>query len=228
MEAKHLSNRDLLNGLASASPDDPMWAEFVSRFRGRLRQVVYRSYQTELTRNPGLDSGAAGDAVDDLTQEVFLKLVDGDRRALSRFHGRSEYSAHKYLSAIAVNLVRDHFKKLRALKSPKAPRSLSAAATAEEHADSRTLAHHLVSGGPGPETFVASSELRERIREVIASVSPRGSTSARDRLVFELYFIEGLTVDEIAQNAGIRLSASGVEKCIRRIRDALKSQLDAG
>ena len=150
METKRLPNRDLLNRLASAGPDDPLWAEFTSRFRSRIRLVVYRCFQTEVERSPSLDAGAAGDVVDDLTQEVFVRLLEGDRRALSRFQGRSEHSAHTYLTAIAVNLVRDHFKKLRALKKPKAPASLSTVLSAEEESEGQTYAQTLVSDGPGP------------------------------------------------------------------------------
>ena len=39
--------------------------------------------------------------------------------------------------------------------------------------------------------------------------------------------LEGLTVDEIAKLRPIKLSASGIEKCVRRIRDALKERLSA-
>jgi RNA polymerase sigma factor (sigma-70 family) len=227
MDPKRLSNRDLIQHLTQAPADDPRWREFVSRFRPRLRLSVYRCFQTEAERNPGVGAGPPSEIVDDLTQEVFVRLLDGERRALSRFQGRTEHSAYTYLSAIAVNLVRDHFRTLRADKTPKAPTSLSNAIGPEPGDEGPVFAQTLVSGGAGPERFVASSELRDEIRAVVDELSPRGSTSARDRLVFQLFFIEGLTVDEIAANRSIRLSASGVEKCIRRIRKALKDRLSS-
>ena len=220
MDPKRLPNRDLIQTLAQAVPDDPLWKEFLSRFRSRVRLSVLRCFQTEAERSPSLDAGAPQEVVDDLTQEVFVRLLDGERRTLSRFQGRTEESAYTYLSAIAVNLVRDHFKTLRAHKTLKATASLSNVV----REDGPTYAESLVSGGTGPERFVASSELRDEIRVVVDGLSPRGSTCARDRLIFQLFFIEGLTVDEIAANRSIRLSASGVEKCIRRIRKALKSR----
>lgn len=225
MDPKRLPNRELIQSLAQAPPDDPLWNELISRFRPHLRLVVLRSFQTEAERHPSIDAGSPQELVDDLTQEVFVRLVDGDRRAMSRFHGRSEHSATTYLSAIAVNLVRDHFKKLRSMKNPKATASLSSLAQPEESSGGASHPRAFLSDGPGPERFVASSEIRERIRAVVDELSPRGTTSARDRLIFQLFFIEGLTVDEIAANRSIRLSASGVEKCIRRIRDALKTRL---
>jgi len=225
MNAKRLSNRELIEHLTQAAPDDPLWRELVTRFRPRLRLSVLRCYQTEAERTPGVDASAPPEVIDDLTQEVFVRLLDGERRALSRFHGRTEHSAYTYLNAIAANIVRDHFRTLRANKTPKAYASLSTAADAETAGDGPSLARTLVSDGTGPERFVASSELRAEIRSIVDELSPRGSTSARDRLIFQLYFIEGLTVDEIAANRSIRLSASGVEKCVRRIREALKDRL---
>ena len=84
MDAKRLPNRDLLQSLAQAGPEDPRWRELVSRFRPRLRLVVLKTFQTEAARHPGLDTVPANEVVDDLAQDVFVRLLDSDRRALSR------------------------------------------------------------------------------------------------------------------------------------------------
>lgn len=227
-DAKRLSNRDLIELLLDAGPEDRIWEEFVARFQGRIRLVVLRSFRTETERNPGLDSGSASEAVPDLTQDVFVKLLESDRRALSRFRGRSEHSIHTYLHTIAVNLVRDHFKKLRAQKTPKAPSSLSNLVQQELDSDGPSYDQALVSDGPGPERFVASQELRDRMGATIERASPQASTGMRDRLIFRLYFIEGLTVGEIAAIPSVGLTESGIEKCIRRIREALREELSGG
>ena len=90
MDPKRLPNRDLIQTLAQAVPDDPLWKEFLSRFRSRVRLSVLRCFQTEAERSPSLDAGAPQEVVDDLTQEVFVRLLDGERRTLSRFQGRTE------------------------------------------------------------------------------------------------------------------------------------------
>lgn len=226
-EAKGLSNRELIDRLVAADPEDSLWPEFVGRFQGRIRLAVLRCFQTECRRNPGLDAGVAQDVVADLTQDVFVKLLDSERRALSRFRGKSEHSIYTYLNTISVNLVRDHFKKLRAQKTPRAPASLSSVIKPGEESGRVSYHEALMSDGPGPERFVASSELRERMVAAVAEAAPRSAYAARDRLVFRLYFIEGLTVGEIARIGSIGLSTSGVEKCIRRIRDALRESFSA-
>jgi RNA polymerase sigma factor (sigma-70 family) len=226
-EAKGLSNRDLIDRLVAADPEDSIWPEFVARFQNRIRLAVLRCFQAESRRNPGLDTGLPQDAVVDLTQEVFVKLLESDRRALSRFRGRSEHSIYTYLNTISVNLVRDHFKKLRAQKTPRASASLSNVIQPASEGGGPSYHEALMSDGPGPERFVASSELRARMAAAVAEAAPRSSSAPRDRLVFRLYFIEGLTVGEIARIGSIGLSTSGVEKCVRRIRDALRESLSA-
>jgi RNA polymerase sigma factor (sigma-70 family) len=222
MDLTRLPNRELVKQLVNAEPDDPLWQEFVSRFGNRIRLVVLRSFETEQTRSPTLDAGSARDSVEDLTQEVFVRLLEGERRALGRFRGRTDHSIYTYLSAIAVNLVRDHFKKLRAVKRPRGTTSSSNSILSEPKETALDYGQSLIGDGSGPERFVASHELREAISTVLAETS-RDGTTARDRLVFRLFFIEGLTVDEIARNRMIGLSQSGVEKCIRRMRNALKN-----
>jgi RNA polymerase sigma factor (sigma-70 family) len=224
-DAKRLSNRDLVGRLVDAAPEDAVWSEFVARFQRRIRLAVLRCFRTESQRNPGLDTGSLHEAVIDLTQDVFVKLLESERRALSRFRGKSEHSIYTYLSTIAVNLVRDHFKRLRAQKTPRATASLQNAVLHEDGADGLAYEQALVSEGAGPERFVASQELRERMAAAVAEGSPSSATGPRDRLIFRLYFIEGLTVGEIARSGGIDLSESGIEKCIRRIREVLKGNL---
>ncbi len=228
MDSKRLSNRDLVERLVDAAPQDGAWPEFVARFKSRIRLAVLRSFQTETQRNPGLDTGSPHEAVVDLTQDVFVKLLESERRALSRFRGKSEHSIYTYLSAIAVNLVRDHFKRLRAQKTPKASTSIQNMVKLEEEGNGPSYEQALMSDGPGPERFLASQELRERMVAAVADASPQSTTAPRDRLIFRLYFIEGLTVGEIARLPSIGLSASGIEKCIRRIREALRENLLAG
>ena len=223
-DLKRLANRDLIQRLTQAGADDPLWSEFIARFRTGIRVTVLRTLRTEAERTPGVDANESPELIEDLTQEVFVRLLEWNRRALSRFQGRSELSAHTYLNTIAVNLVRDHCKSLRALKTPKVTASLSNPAPTETLTEGPNYAQTLVSDGPGPERFVAAQELREQIRVAIDQAAPRASTVPRDRSIFQLFFVERLTVDEIARKRSIRLSASGVEKRIRRIREALKEK----
>jgi RNA polymerase sigma factor (sigma-70 family) len=226
-DAKRIGNRALLHRLLGAGPEDSLWDEFVDRFQARIRMAVLRAFQAEIERNPGLDTGPVPEAVLDLSQDVFVKLLESNRRALTRFRGRSEHSIHTYLHAIAVNLVRDRFKKLRAQKTPRA--TASTAALVQQELDSEGIAYDqaLVSDGPGPERYLEAKELRERMGAAIERATQRASGARRDRLIFQLYFVEGLTVGEIAGIAALGLSVGGIDKSLGRIRLALREELGA-
>lgn len=225
MNPGQLSNRELVSRLVAAGPDDPAWLEFVSRFHRRIRRITYCAYTSEAKRRPGLDVSLPGEIVEDLTQEVFVRLINGDRRALAEFRGLNEHSIYTYLQAIATNLVRDHFKKLRAQRRPPAAKSLAEPLrTADGPIESFTLGDQLPSPGPGPEMAAEAQELQKKIAEAVEQAS-RGALSQRDRLIARLFFIEELTMEEIASIGTIGLSASGVEKRIRKIRSAVKELL---
>lgn len=219
------TNRDLVARCAEAGPDDPAWPEFFARFHHRLRLIVYRSLMAEASRSPGLDVGSPQSLLEDLVQEAYLKLLAGERRALAEFRGRSENSIYTYLASIAVNVVRDHFKKLRALKSPPAALSLDGPAfAADAPLEGGRLGDAIAGPGPSPEELARAAEMRRRI-EAAVDRATRGQASRRDRLVFRLYFLERLSVEEIVSCQGVGLSSSGVEKCIRRLRDAVEEAL---
>ena len=100
MNVAQLSNRELIARLVGAGPNDPGWLEFLSRFERRVRLTVYRNFRIEAQQNPRTDVDQSGEMVRDLTQDVFLRLLDSERRALARFKGRSENSIYTYLNTV--------------------------------------------------------------------------------------------------------------------------------
>jgi RNA polymerase sigma factor (sigma-70 family) len=227
VNSTELSNRELVARLTKAGPDDPAWVEFISRFYGRIRNTTHHALTQAARRNPGLDMGDLREVVEDLTQEVFVRLMDDERRAMVHFKGRNENSIYIYLDAIAVNLVRDHIKMLRAQRRPQVAASLDErrpSNSPEEMDGFLTMADKLMSSEPGPDAAILVGEFRLHISEALDQIS-RGTTTKRDRLIFRLYFLEGLTIDEITTYRSIRLTPSGIEKRILRIRSAIKKNL---
>jgi RNA polymerase sigma factor (sigma-70 family) len=222
-----LSNRELVIRLATADQEDPAWLEFVSRFQWRIRRTIHDALLRASGRQPSLEIGDLLEVVDDLTQDVFLRLITGERRALAHFRGRNENSIYTYLDAIATNLVRDHLKMLRARARPAVVTSLDEPKnpmSSEEPAEPITLGDKLTSPDPDPSVTAQESELSRHIVEAVEETSKK-NTAGRDRLIFRLYFLEGLTVPEIASIRVIKLSASGIEKRIAKFRSAAKKVL---
>jgi len=67
---------------------------------------------------------------------------------------------------------------------------------------------------------VLFAELDHKLR------SATGPTAERDRTIFWLYYLQGLTADEIAGLPGSDLSAKGVESALRRITAWLRKELE--
>ncbi len=65
-------------------------------------------------------------------------------------------------------------------------------------------------------------ELGERVAEALEAGSRDPGALRRDQEIFRLYFIDGLTMLEIASIGSLGLTASGVEKRLRKVRDALR------
>ena len=206
-DLKRLANRDLIQQLTQADAGDPLWPEFIARFRTGIRITVLRTLRTEAERTPGVNASESPELIEDLTQEVFVRLLEWNRRALSRFQGRTELAAHTYLNTIAVNLVRDHCKSLRSLKKPRVTASLSHTVATEIAAEDPNYTQTLASDGTGPERLIAAKELREQIRVAIDQAAPSASTVPRDRSIFQLFFVERLTLDEIARSGSQRAAS---------------------
>jgi RNA polymerase sigma factor (sigma-70 family) len=220
-----IPNRELVSRLVTADPEDPIWLEFIDRFHQNIRRMIYRAYRSEKNRVVDVDAGSVPELIEDLTQEVFVRLVKGDRRALARFQGLNEHSIFTYLSTIAVNLVRDHFKALRAQRKPRHGSSIQEPLrTSDGPLLKATLGDVLASPEPGPDTVAESIELRRRLRDAVDEAS--GDRSGRDRLIYRLYFVEGLTIEETAAIRAVGLSSSGVEKRVRKIRETIRKKFE--
>ena len=69
------------------------------------------------------------------------------------------------------------------------------------------------------ERTVLFAELDDLLR------SAAGPTAQRDRTLFWLYYLQGLTADEIAGLPGSGLTAKGVESALRRVATWLRTEI---
>ncbi len=126
------------------------------------------------------------DAADTLTQECFLRAYD--RRASFR----GEASVGTWLVQIALNLARDHARSRRAAFWRRLVR-------AEHSRETATFAAGVRDPGPSLERTILA---RERLAAVQAAV---GRLSDRQRACFLLRFVEGMTLEQIAQATHLRV-----------------------
>lgn len=204
------TSRAPVNELARAcahSADTGEWAEFMGRcapVAALVASRVARMWQ-------GGTASAA--VVDDIVQEVFLKLCEQERRILREFRPQGENSFLALLRVVTASVANDYFRrhysekrggKVVTMVLDDEPSSVVPFAS-DKNADMQRA--------------VLFSELDHKLR------GATGVTANRDRTIFWLYYLQGLTADEIAALPGTELSAKGVESALRRITSWLRKQL---
>jgi RNA polymerase sigma factor (sigma-70 family) len=154
-------------------------------------------------RRRQLDSGE----VEEIIQEVYVKLCAHSCRALSEFEPGGEGAEFAYLKVIADRVVADWFRKR------------SAAARDQCHEVS------LESAGEVGDFQSSSADRKVLIAQVFQALAE--IADERDRLIFWLYYRAGLTAQHIARFASLELGQKGVESAIlkltRLVREKLKT-----
>ena len=181
---------------------DALWTEFVRRSQPIIAGVIFKTVRRWINPSPSL--------VDDLVQDTYLKLCLNDFKALRQFVFRHENSLFGFLKVVASNTVHDHF---RAVYSRKRGRGVT-----DIQLDCAGLTAVLNDSGSAGEQGI----LLEAIDSCL-----KVSACARDRVIFWLYYREGLTAKAISGLPLIRLSVKGVESTVRRLVRLVRLKLDS-
>jgi len=210
MDSAALSTEELLLECANGE-DEASWNEFVRRFHRLIATVALR-----VARRWGEFSPQV---VDDLVQEVYLKLCADRFRMLRSFKPHHPDAFYGYLKVVTANLVLDHFKAAHSIK-----RDSGAGGVA---ADPQPSARPDPIGAAG---VTERSERKILMREVDALINrlAAGPHLKRDRTVFWLYYRVGLTANAIAELPSIGLSMKGVESTILRLTRLLRQEISRG
>jgi len=198
----------------SARPvDDDAWREFVRRYHLTIRSAVLKTFQNKLRDEVERREQFPNDIGEDLVQSVYSRLIENRGLALQRFKGHHENSIYQYLMMISINVVRDYFREMKALKRPKISYSLDEILAADGGAA-------LFSERSRLEAVPASSDKGAFTMEEIENALKKAvGWKNRDRniLIFQLYYIEGLTLEEIINLLDLGITAVGVNSILNRI-----------
>jgi RNA polymerase sigma factor (sigma-70 family) len=207
---------DLFQLCASNRENSEAWSEFLRRYaiklrffiRGTLRQVLGYS------EDSGFAITSSGIQEGDLFQNAIVRLVENDCAAMKRFSGTSENELLAYIAVICRSTVMDTLRRNNALK-----RRSPAIGPDESVAGSDS--YHRPLESPRFERIILARELVSLISQTIKSHS--GDVTNRDKLVFKLHFLDGLSYSQIAQCGGINLSKAGVEKLLKRLVERVQT-----
>ena len=202
-------NQTSVNELAMAcahSADAAEWQDFVCRcvpLASLVALRVSRMWVSEPSRS----------TVDDIVQEVFLKLCEQERRILRDFEPRGEDSFFGLLRIVTASVANDYF---RRIYSTKRGGKVVTMALMDDDAQ-------MPLDGARPVARMQQAALMAELDEKLRSAPEE--IGERDRALFWLYYQQGYTAEEIARISGAGLTAKGVESALRRVTVWLRDEV---
>jgi RNA polymerase sigma-70 factor (ECF subfamily) len=196
---------DLVRACAESN-DGAAWQEFVRRFHRPVSlSIVRTAYQW---------GAIPQQIVDDLVQETYLKLCSDRCRLLRDFAIQHPDAVLGYIKTIAVNVAHDHFKSLHSQKrgSGEITQLLE---DVEPPAQSEDM---------GGQAAMEREVLLKQIDRCLGTCL-EGPDEDRDRLIFWLYYQQGMSAKAIAALPTIGLTAKGVESAIFRLTRLVREQV---
>jgi RNA polymerase sigma factor (sigma-70 family) len=192
--------------LCAGPRDDEAWEEFVSRVGKPISLVIMRTASLW-----GKPSRAL---VEDLTQATYLKLWEGGCRLLRDFAIQRPEAILGYLKKTAVNATHDYFKHGNAQKSGGENPHVSTS-------DFEPEAGAEVHGNEGKIEFeIFMRQIDEHLQRCLT-----GDERERDRMIFWLYFRQGMSTQEIASLPVIGLTPKGVGSVLERLKHSIRDQI---
>ena len=199
-----------MNELARAcahSADPAEWEEFVRRSAPLVSLVALRVARQWL-------SGPSPATVDDIVQEVFLKLCERERRILRDFEPRGEDSFLGLLRMVSASVANDYFRRMYSAKR-----------------GGKVVTMPLVEDGAQLPAASAQPAAQMRQSALLAQLDRKLRSAPevigeRDRAFFWLYYRQGFTAEEIAGLAACGLTAKGVESALRRVTIWLRAEVE--
>jgi RNA polymerase sigma-70 factor (ECF subfamily) len=176
--------------------DDAARARLWSGYNGLVRAALRRRL-TQLTGNP-----PASEDVEDLTHDLFVRLMQDDCRALRRLRNARALGA--WLVVVARNQAADHLRRT----------------SREDRTQEAFLREEPAAYVASPETRVHRDEQRAQLREQLNQLGER------DRLILDLYYQRGLRYADIASILGLNINT--VATRLRRAKARLLELMEDG
>lgn len=180
--------------------------EFTRRFHPVIAGSVARIARLRGESNP--------QTVEDIVQEVYLKLCERGCRVLREFREEREDALYAFLKVVSANVARDWFEAATAIKrgSGQVASLAPEVAIETENEFENRLSRQL---------FLQKVEaILARLRE--------GAEAVRVQSIFWLYYRQGFTAQEISAIPSLGLSPKGVESLLQRLVRQVRSKLAEG
>jgi RNA polymerase sigma-70 factor (ECF subfamily) len=175
---------------------------------------VGRPISLTILRTASLWGEPSPSLVEDLTQVTYLKLWEDGCRLLRDFALQHPEAILGYIKKAAANATHDHFKHGR---SQSAGGDKPHVSTSDVDPEAGREIH-------GSEEKIAFGIFLQEIDDHLKR-GLTGPDQERDRMIFWLYFRQGMSTKEIAALPTIGLSPKGVGSVIERMKDCIREQI---
>ena len=147
----------------------------------------------------------SSEEIDDVVQEIYLKLYGERRRIFAPFQATHPDAVFGFIKVVATNAARDFFRSKEAGK-----RGAAVTEALREVLDQTRAPADL-------ERSVSVNELHRLVVEYT-----QNENGERDRAIFRLYYREGMTAGAISRLPGVELNQKGVEAVLHRLTKAIR------
>jgi len=205
---------------ADRQEDSELWTKFLRRITPKIKVFIGATLRQSAGgsmhfANPAASLDTSHES--DLLQNTILRLVQNRCAALRRFSGTTEGELLVYLAVIARSAVRDFNRRRSAKKRfhwlAQVPPRYGEAGETPEFAREATIRDPV-------EREILAHEVEQLSLQTIETNS---SEPDRDKLIFQLYYYDGLSTGQIAACKGVGLSRTGVEKILNQLKDSVRS-----
>jgi RNA polymerase sigma-70 factor (ECF subfamily) len=200
-----LSLKDIVC-LCAGPRNDEAWEEFVSR--------VGKPISLTVIRTASLWGEPSRSLVEDLVQATYLKLWEDGCRLLRDFAVQHPEAILGYLKKTAANATHDYFKHIHSQSSGGDRPQVSTSDVDPEAGNEALGNQEKIAFG------VLLNEIDEHLKRGLT-----GPDQKRDRMIFWLYFRQGMSTREIASLPTIGLGAKGVGSVIERLKHCIREQI---
>jgi len=197
-----LSLKDIVC-LCAGSFDDAAWEEFVARVGRPISLTIMRTASLWGENSPSL--------VEDLIQATYLKLWEDGCRLLRDFAVEHPEAILGYLKKIAANATHDHFKHCHSQTCGGDKPHVSTSDVEPEVGKEVNGSQERIAFG------VFLTEIDDHLKRDLT-----GPDHDRDRMIFWLYFRQGMSTKEIASLPGMGLGSKGVGSVIERLKQRIR------
>jgi RNA polymerase sigma factor (sigma-70 family) len=201
------SNVQLVQAIAREPGNELAWREFIQRFHKDVCRTIY--YQRK-------ELGYATDSahVEDLAQEVYVKLLHNDCRALRNFRSDYEHAIHKYLKKTAISVVYTDYQRDFTIKRQPPGGKVSLDAMMD-----------LGIIPPAPVDSSGLDHIKSEIKDCLDTILRESRHATRDRLIMKFRIFEGFKPEEIISHLGFKISLKRIANIIAEILPELRQCL---